>query len=259
MLNAAVYSTGVYEVLFVSLIIIANFATAFLIFRLCQQHRREVAGLIAAYLFLLAIPAASTIINPRQFANTLILLAFITESGWISGSAIGFAAMLTQFSIFAFPSLFLIRIHRQNETIWQWVFKVSTSFILAILATFSIAALLWGIDAALAGARYSLGAAPEYVARQSHSPFGNQLIWIKDMYRKMAELGVILGLGLLGLVRTLTQRESSLMISMGVLAVAMSFQFIIRSGYVYFILVLPPVAILAASQVEFWASERPCE
>lgn len=155
----------VYAVVFWGLIAIAMTLTALLIWEFLDREGYAAAGLIAGLLTVLITSRAIEYIDPRPFANVLIIYAFYTRSDAKSGLSISAAGLLTQFSVLAIPPLLAYRIwHYDGE--WRRTAVTFCSAGIALVAvSFLAVGAIWGLDAMVTGWRYSMFPLSDYVGR----------------------------------------------------------------------------------------------
>lgn len=246
-LNLLVASTGLYFITFHILIGIANGVSSYLIFKWCQSQDRTKIGLLAALLFIGALPAfQATRINPRPFAQVLILGILFYTGPVIKGLLLSLAALLTQFSIFAAPAIFWKSNNwKLNYSSLRWTALFSISGIVMAVVSYGVVGLIWGTNTLFYAVEYTIISGSSY----GRPPYEAPLFWAGSHAGHIADLFIItipLAGGILyaqELMRSNLEKEAI------VFAAFLSLPFLLRPGGWYYYPPLPFYAVIAASVI----------
>lgn len=86
--NILAAATDHYVLFFYITMGLANGIAAVLLWRVCRQFGYDRIGLVAGFIFLAFMAISSFRINPRQYANVLMLLALLTTSSLSTSQSI---------------------------------------------------------------------------------------------------------------------------------------------------------------------------
>lgn len=159
-LNLAVTASGFYYLVFYSLVGLAHGIGAYLLFVWVRSYENRRIGLVSALLFLGSVPAVfAARINPRPFAEVLILIAVITStrSGVVSGATLAVATNLSQFSVLATPVVLWHGTRgesRDNQI--RYILKFGGAALAVGVLAFAPVAIVWGTDALVYAIQYSV-------------------------------------------------------------------------------------------------------
>ncbi|WP_151099638.1 MULTISPECIES: hypothetical protein [unclassified Haloarcula] len=178
--NIGVYETGHYAASWFVLIAIANAITAILIYRYGNKRGEKAVGLIAAIFFLAAFPyIGGTKIDPRPLSNMLMVAALLVSRPVLIGLLIAGAGLFSQFAMFALPAVLFDR-HQLTNLTWKDLVTVSVAGLATAALSYLSVAVIWGLDAAITGVRYTMFAADGYVNRyveRERSIVSNPIWW----------------------------------------------------------------------------------
>ena len=154
--------TGHYVLVIVSLTALANAATATLLYQFVSDTRTQVAGVVAAGLFLAALPIVSgTRIGPRPLALPLLFLALTVRSPLVSGVSVASAVLLIQYAAFAIPIIAWNRF-RISEGRWRELTQFCIGGTACGGLVFATVWLIWGQESFLGSLYWSFGSAVDY-------------------------------------------------------------------------------------------------
>lgn len=249
--------TDYYVPVFLVLLATANAVTALAIWELCRRHDSGRVGFLAATFFLAAAPGLlGMTIDPRQFANVLTLVAFLAGSAPLAGVAIASAGLFSQYSVFLIPVIAWYHARNREDRV-QWFVTFCVAGLLTVLGSFLVIALVWGVDAAMTGVRYSFFSFSEYTAKYTNmgfSAFGDPVRWTYYVYRLFTEQYVLLvavAFGVLATISDVLGSRTSPLSRVALLSAALlSLPILIRPVPLYYFATLPFCAILGAIGVQ---------
>jgi hypothetical protein len=174
-------SLTVYMILFWLLVGVANAIAALLLWHLLSNRGHHTAGMFAAlaYVSFLGI-ANGQQVDPRAFANVLLVISFIASSRYLSGTAIAGAGLLSQFATFAIPPLLWYQLKTTTDDRLRYAAGFCLSGVALVGVSFGIVAVVWSPDAAITGFQYSYLSLSEYTmgyVERGLSAAGNPVGW----------------------------------------------------------------------------------
>ena len=257
-LNIGVGATGEYMLVFYLLLAVANTVTAYLIYRLTSKHYLENVGLLAAILYIFALPiAGGVVIGARPFANILLLASLIVTSPMTIGLFLAAAALFHQYAILATPAVLLYHhIFNTKNIDVMWLGRFTVAGLITVSLSYAFVAVIWGSDSLIAGIRYTVLGAGEYVTQERpHSIISNPVIWLGNEWetvRTQSLYYIFSGVAIYAWYRRRSGRnpkhdDVDYSVPVFVVAVvALSLPRLIRNAQLYRLLPLPFVMILSA-------------
>lgn len=255
-LNISFAATDHYLLAFFLTMGVANGITAILIHRYCRQHNHARIGLVAAGIFISILPLASFQVDPRPYANVVMLVALITSRGLVSGVSIAVAGLLSQFSILLIPVI-VWQQYQQRKLTWRWLSAFVFSGLVTVIVTFGLVASIWTPDAAITGFKYSFLESGKYVnhyADMNVNLFGAPIPWVWKEYQLLDGVSsVIFGaiVGTIAIWKTDHYDAGGFGQAMIAGFVLLLFQTTIRTSADYTTAWLPFAAVLTAIGLKF--------
>jgi len=252
-LNLLVYETGEYVLMFYILVGLVNGAAAWLLYRWVARFTRSETAVIAAVLFVAALPITNgTIINVRTFSITFVLLAVLARSPSVQGASIAAGALFSQYAVFGIPVLLWRQYARGKLSLDSFIrFCVAGGGV--VVLTF-LPLLWWGVDSLVGGIEWSFLLAKDHFTRQQIiNPWMNPRNWARVLATVSQQLLYMLVPAVLyggRIVFRRDEQQSVAEITLLLFAVFYALTFGIKMLYYYWIMVLPFLAGLAALEVE---------
>jgi len=134
---------------------VANAIIAVLLFRIVADEWDESVGIVAAGIFLLALPLVNgTHINVRSMAMAGVLTALVARRPGIRGVGVALAVLISQYAAFVIPLFLWEYINRR-----EWGRAAEFCLVGAVVGTgmLAVVAVAWGIPAAIASVYWSFG------------------------------------------------------------------------------------------------------
>jgi len=158
LLTAAVGETGAFYLVFTLLVGVANGIAAILLARGLRIRGCLRLGIVAALLFLSALPMIrGTIINVRSFALVPLLFALNTNNGFLRGVGVGGAGLCIQYAVFTIPFVAAERLIRLPRNRLRWVGWYLGGGAAIVAAMFGLLGLIYGVESMLAGIHWGYG------------------------------------------------------------------------------------------------------
>lgn len=225
-----------------------------------RQEPDQDLGLLAAVLFLIAVPVVGAAISNKNAAILFVLLALTQTSPERVGGALGIAGLFAQQAVFAIPAVAWIIGKRQNESPWRWLGIFMGSGLLVVGLGYLLVAGIWGIDSALQGLRLTAGLSTPRSGTstylfgglgKSQSLLVNPLTWVHSIYVVIQSIYFLLIPMLIAFVtprRHLSRGKEGGLIGGNFLLLGglLSLTLLIRPFRNYWVLLLPSLAVLAS-------------
>jgi hypothetical protein len=248
-----ILATEQYELVYPLLVGVVNALIAIIIFQHVYQSQSVRQGAVASLLYIGFLPMINADhVGIRVFGMLMLVSAvFKLKRPETRGLALGFGGMFTQYLIFAVPVIMYIQYKENREGFHIWAGKFVFGNAVAVLLTYGSVFVIWGKDSLLNSIEYSIFSVISYTGRvssyQQASPTTNPISWGGNIFHIFVLLFVITIPATVMFIQFFRRKNTAAYLRNSfLLTLAMAVPFLVRSFPVYWIYVLPWLAIVSS-------------
>jgi hypothetical protein len=226
---------------------IANMTVVITTYQWCVDNEMEDAGIIAALLVTGTIIMLSAGINNKIFGVAVLLCTLRARRPIWVGSGLALAALFAQPLVLAIPVVALWK----AGTDLRKLGTIAVAGIVTVVFSYGSLALVWDIKTAVAGVEQSLLSSGSYVQGTSQM-FGQNLsvlsrpeAWFKYFRGTLMNNMVLLVIGGFAGGSIAVRRQTGAARFMIMLTLSLSIALLIRPYWHYWLMVVPPLSMLA--------------